>query len=206
MAFIDSLRFPTSIALRPVGGPLFSTEVATVTSGREQRNGNWATPRHEFEFSTSTKQPTDWAAVRNCFRMARGRLHSFRAKDWSDFEVAAAESQTTLVSGSIYQLQKLYGTGTYQDVRDITKLVAGTVRVFRNGATDITGATTIDAATGRITVTGHTGGDVYTWSGQFDVPVRFNTDKLDAVVIGRLTSGAFVYEWQSVPLIEVRGE
>jgi len=45
--------------------------------------------------------------------------------------------------------------------------------------------------------------DLY-WVGEFDVPVRFDTDKLQAVAMDEGASGALLFSWQSVPLVEIR--
>lgn len=202
MAFIDNLRFPTGITRTPVGGPMYSTQVVAVAGGAEQRNARWAAARRRYEVGSALRTEAQFAAVRECFEMARGRLHSFRFKDWADYRATTAEGNALLVSGSVYQLRKRYGSGAYAVDRVISKLVSGRVLIYRNGAADITGATTIDAATGRITVTGHTGGDVYTWSGEFDVPVRFDADELRASVVDRTEEGLLL-QWESVPLVEV---
>lgn len=41
--------------------------------------------------------------------------------------------------------------------------------------------------------------ETLTWSGEFDVPVRFNTDKLNSI-----WKSYNVYEWGQIPLIELR--
>lgn len=203
MAFIETLRFPTDIGRTPMGGPSYNTQVVTVTGGAEKRNALWSVGRGNYEVGSALRTQSRFEVVRACFQMARGRLHSFRFKDWSDYRATTSNGVTVLVSGSIYQLQKRYGSGAYAVDRAICKPVAGTVQVYRNGATNITGSTTINTATGRITVTGHTGGDVYTWAGEFDVPVRFDTDQLRASVVDQTDSGDLLMQWDSVPLVEV---
>lgn len=42
------------------------------------------------------------------------------------------------------------------------------------------------------------------WAGEFDVPVRFDVDKLELQVANRSAEG-LVYSWPSIPLIELRG-
>lgn len=208
MAFIESLLFPITISPGPIGGPGYSTDVVTVAGGHEQRNAGWSVPRRRYELSTSVKTQADFEAVRDVFYQARGRLHGFRFRDWSDYRATTANGVTVLTSGSSYQLQKRYASGSYLVDRNIVKPVAGMLTIWRTrGGTpsDITGSTTIDTATGIITVTGHVGGDVYTWSGEFHVPVRFDTDQLQAVVVAVLDSGS-LQSWSSVPLIEVIGE
>jgi uncharacterized protein (TIGR02217 family) len=47
-------------------------------------------------------------------------------------------------------------------------------------------------------------GQVLDWAGEFDVPVRFDVDKLARRVISRSPSGEYLVECDSIPLIEVR--
>ena len=43
--------------------------------------------------------------------------------------------------------------------------------------------------------------DTLAWSGQFDVPMRFDTDQLVGQIIA-----PNLYSWSSIPLVEVRNE
>ena len=43
-----------------------------------------------------------------------------------------------------------------------------------------------------------------TWAGNFDVPVRFDTDQLSRNVMQMLPSGDFVVQMQDIPLVEIR--
>jgi hypothetical protein len=49
---------------------------------------------------------------------------------------------------------------------------------------------TIDYTTGQATVTGHVAGDTYTWTGQFDVPVAFVNDSMEAQIINKGRDGS----------------
>jgi uncharacterized protein (TIGR02217 family) len=79
------------------------------------------------------------------------------------------------------------------------KPVAGTVRVARGGVEAMSGWT-VDATTGVITFAAAPGTDVLITAGfEFDVPVRFDSDRLDVTWdLDRLGSIA------SIPLVEVR--
>ncbi|WP_454737589.1 DUF2460 domain-containing protein [Cupriavidus necator] len=49
------------------------------------------------------------------------------------------------------------------------------------------------------------GTDVLTWSGQFDVPVRFDIDEMKKQIVERSGSnGELLVDWGSVPIIEIR--
>ena len=100
----------------------------------------------------------------------------------------------------VLQLRKAYRSGTQQYLRPVTKPVAGSVRVAVAGAVLPASGFSVDAATGTVTLTAApaAGADV-TAGFEFDVPVRFDTDRLDVTWdLDRLGSIA------SIPLVEVR--
>lgn len=202
MAFIESPRFPEDISYGVSFGPEFSTSIATTVSGREVRNRNRTRALCVGECAHALKTKAQFDTLLKFFRSMGGRFHAFRFKDWSDFNCAANESSMTLISGNNYQMNKVYQTAIgFSEVRKITKPVAGTISIFRTRSsttTDITGTSTIDTTTGVVTVTSHVAGDIYTWSGEFDVPCRFDTDRM-AVNIER--PGAF--EWGQIPIKEI---
>lgn len=45
--------------------------------------------------------------------------------------------------------------------------------------------------------------DALTWAGEFDVPVRFDTDQMDSTIISR-SGSSFVVGWDSIRLVEIR--
>lgn len=46
--------------------------------------------------------------------------------------------------------------------------------------------------------------DVLAWSGEFDVPVRFDTDVLQIEIVNRQSGADLIYSWNDVPIIEIR--
>ena len=202
MAFIESPRFPEDISYGVSFGPEFSTSIASVMSGREFRNRNRTRALCVGECSHALKTKAQFDNLLRFFRSMGGRFHAFRFKDWSDYICPVEQGRLALVSGNDYQMQKLYQAAIgFEEIRKITKPVAGTVQVFRTRSgttTEITGASTVDHTTGIVTVTNHNIGDTYTWSGEFDVPCRFDSDRM-AVNIER--PGA--YEWGNIPIREI---
>ena len=94
---------------------------------------------------------------------------------------------------------KRYESGAQAWVRRIVKPVAGTVRVARGGV-ETTSGWWVDATTGVVTFGAAPGAGVLITAGfEFDVPVRFDNDRLDVTWdLDRLGSIA------SIPLVEVR--
>jgi uncharacterized protein (TIGR02217 family) len=110
------------------------------------------------------------------YHACKGAAYAFRFKDWSDYRCTSEALGTAPSSGTAaIQLRKTYANGGFSTVRDITKPVSGTVTVFVNG---VAKAGTLDTTTGRFTPTSAWSGGTLTWTGEFDVPVRFATDEM----------------------------
>jgi uncharacterized protein (TIGR02217 family) len=199
MAFHD-VRFPVDISYGSTGGPNYSTDIVTTFSGHEQRNINWGQARARYNVAHGVKTQTQLDALIAFFRTRKGRAHSFRFKDWTDYEAATQLIGTGNGSIKDFQLIKQYVSGSIGENRTITKPVTGTVQVYLNGVLQVSGYT-LNAATGVVSfATAPANGVAVTASFQFDVPVRFDTDQLSA----RLENYG-VRSWQDIPLVEVRG-
>ena len=180
-----AVTFPPRIALGAVRDSNWSTTVIKTFGGYTKRNQNWSRAQHQWDLSFAVRVVSDYRDIEEHFHQVRGQAYAFPFKDYLDFEVAAADSVATLVSGSIYQLGKKYGsTNTF--TRTISRPKSGTCTFYRTrSATTTTITPTVDYATGRITVAGHESGDVYTWAGQFDVPCRYASDSLPGAIVNR---------------------
>lgn len=203
MAFIDK-RLPDCIAFGARFGPEYQTNVVVVNSGHESRNINWAKARLVCNIGYQNKPEADTQALIAWFRSVKGRAHSFRMRDWSDYKADAANGRLRpLAAANSYQLCKLYdidGLGSPSETRDINKPTGGPKFYDALGGLILSGTYTLDTATGVLVTTDPM--PAY-WVGEFDVPVRFDTDKLELDVSDRSSEG-LVYSWSSIPLIEVR--
>lgn len=204
MAFDDTPRFPEDISFGSRGGPEFSTAVLTLASGYEQRNRNWLMSLHKYNVAYGIKTREQMETLRDFFFARAGKFRGFRYKDWADFE---AGPTTLSVQGdgleTEFQLEKAYTSGLVTYVRNIIKPVSGTLTgVSVDGVPQtLTTHYTVDYNTGIITFVTPPGDglDIAYTSLEFDVPVRFDTDYLDA-------------EWEfwetqsvpNIPLVEVR--
>jgi uncharacterized protein (TIGR02217 family) len=207
MEFIDA-AFPDCLAFGAQSDVNWSTDVAAVLSGHEVTNQNWEDARHTFDVAFAVRTASDYRLIRVHFNQAKGRAKAFLFKDFLDFETDAAEGvmlDDGLSPSGDYQLFKRYGSGGDAYDRKITRPLSGTVTVFRTrAAVTTTIAATIDYDTGLVTVSGHVGGDTYTWSGQFNVPCRYDVDRLPAQAINRQSEGELLVSCGSVPIVEVR--
>lgn len=204
MAF-HAVRFPLDVALGARGGPERKTDVVTLASGCEQRNGRWAHSRRRYNAGYGVKSRADMAAVLAFFEERRGRLHGFLWRDGLDYSSGPGLPTpldqaigTGNGSATSFQLSKRYGAGFDPYIRPITRPVAGSVRVAVAGTERLSGWT-VDVATGVVSFSvAPASGASVTAGFLFDVPVRFDTDRLDV----ELTSfdGA---EVPSIPLLEI---
>jgi uncharacterized protein (TIGR02217 family) len=97
------------------------------------------------------------------------------------------------------QLVKHYPSGSVIEVRTVTKPVAGTVKIYRDGIEEISGWS-VDTMTGLVTFgTPPVLGVEITADFEFDVPVRFGTDHM-AVTI----ESCRLHAWQQIPIVELR--
>lgn len=206
MAFRESPRFPDNIALDAVGGPSWLTEVVEVESGFEQRNIVWSSARQRYTVALTAMDNTARDDLIAFLRsVAVGRAHGFRFKDHNDYSATHADYGAGLgvfeaLGNSQFQMWKRYTAGSYYADREITKPVTGTLEV-KVGAVLKTETThyTVNYATGIVTMLGSPTDSPTSWAGQFDVPVRLNTDYagLRAMIKG-------LTDWGSIELIEVR--
>lgn len=205
------IRFPTAISRGSQGGPERRTDVVTLGSGFEERNARWADSRRSYNAGYGIKSIDDLHAVIAFFEERRGRLTGFRWRDQTDCKScqpsqSPAPTDQTIGTGdgvrSTFQLVKVYGSAFAPWTRTIAKPVDGTVHVAVAGVAQPPGTLTIDHTSGLITfLPGHIPslGATITAGFEFDVPVRFDTDKLEISLQG-FTHGAIPH----IPIIEVR--
>jgi uncharacterized protein (TIGR02217 family) len=117
-------------------------------------------------------------AVLAFFEERRGRFHAFRWRDALDHSSYGTQPIGTGDGETLsFQLVKKYGADFDPYLRPVTKPVPETVTVLADGE-EI--AVTVDGLTGIVTCEVAPGaGAVLTASFEFDVPVRFDTDRLD---------------------------
>jgi len=194
MAFHE-VQFPPQIAYGAVGGPVWSTVVTATAAGIEQRNQAWVNARHQYEVGTGIRSLGHFASVLRFFHARRGRLHGFRFKDWQDFTSSTAPTVAVTpldqalggYAGLPLPLAKTYADTAGGWTRSITRPVAGTLRVAVNGTEQASPGWSypwaVDTTTGLLSFTGSgatlpTPGAAITAGFEFDVPVRFDTDRL----------------------------
>ena len=209
MSFHD-VRFPASLSFGSVGGPERRTEIVELLNGFEERNTPWAHSRRRFDAGLGLRSLDDVETLIAFFEARSGQMHAFRWKDWSDFKSCRPSATVSPFDQTIgqsdgegvtYQLVKRYASGPAAYLRPIRKPVAGTVVVAVGGdpLQEAVGFT-VDLATGIVTLAAapEAGAEV-TAGFEFDVPVRFDTDRIQTSVAS-FKAG----QVPNVPVVEVR--
>ena len=204
------IRFPANLSFGSVGGPERRTEIVTLTNGHEERNTPWAHSRRHYDAGLGLRSLDDIEALIAFFEARGGQMHGFRWKDWADYKSCAPSRAPGFADQVIgqgdsrktrFQLVKAYASGPARYLRPVVKPVEGTVRVGIGGDTMREGLDfEVDTATGIVTLAEPPGAGAEVTAGfEFDVPVRFDTDRI-AVSIASFQAG----DMPQVPVIEVR--
>jgi uncharacterized protein (TIGR02217 family) len=209
MAFHE-IRFPANLSFGSVGGPERRTEIVTLANGFEERNTPWAHSRRHYDAGVGLRSLDDVEALLAFFEARQGQLHGFRWKDWADYKSCPASRTIAYDDQAIgtgdgvkvsFPLTKTYVSGGVGYARPITKPVSGTVKVGVQGhhqaeAVDFS----VDLQTGIVTLgTAPAKGAQITAGFEFDVPVRFDTDRIQ-VSVASFQAG----DLPQVPVLEVR--
>jgi uncharacterized protein (TIGR02217 family) len=159
MSFMESPRFPENISYGVAFGPEFVTVVAKNQGGYESRNRGRARGLCRGNCAHAIRTKEELAILIRFFRSVGGRFSGFRFKDWSDYQLAEADSLLSLVSGTVNQLQinKLYQAAAgYAETRPLRKPVAGTLVLKDAGTPVVAGAGagqySLDTTTGIVTL------------------------------------------------------
>jgi uncharacterized protein (TIGR02217 family) len=201
MSSFDETLMPANLAAGATGGPQFNTAVFPNSGGSETRNRNWLYPLHNWTVTHWMDDADDIAEMKAFFWEHGGKAIGFRFQDLMDFEVATYQQFATGDgSKTQFQLNKAYGSAT----RLIKKPVTGTLGIKVNGVVILEGAGagkfTCDYTTGIITFgTAPANAAVISWIGEFDTPVRFDTDQFNATYETK-----DVAHIDGLPLIELR--
>lgn len=179
-------------------GQEFNTRIVQLRSGVERRNISWTLPLGRYSVMYTALRPADHVKVRGAHMASAGSAIPFRFKDWSDYQATAELIGTGTGALQSLQLVKAYSFGSVSISRIIKKPVAGAVQLYADGAAI---ASTTNTETGVVTFLADAAA-VITWSGEFDVPVRFESDRLDVDPVAR-AGGGFALS-ADVDLVEVR--
>lgn len=209
LASFHDVLFPLKMSCAATGGPERRNEIVLMTSGRERRNLRTAHSRRTYDTGTGVKSIQDIYDAVAFFEARRGSFHAFRFRDPFDNKScrpdqipASGDQQLGTGDGlrSRFALVKTFGTGADAYQRPIRKPVAGSLLVAVAGIDRAQPADfSFDDAKGDIVfAVPPAAGAAVTAGFQFDVPVRFDTERL-AVDMASFRAGQI----PTIPLIEV---
>jgi uncharacterized protein (TIGR02217 family) len=191
------MQFPTDVSYGVTGGPEFSTDIFTSSSGFEQRNINWVAVRNRYNLAPSIKSQQQLQQLTSFFRLCRGKAIGFRFKDWLDYKIE--NQQIAISDGEVYdfQLIKSYVFADHLEVRSILKPVAGTVKIYIDGKEIFP---KIEVHSGLVKFKSPPKkGAIISVDAEFDMPVRFDIDHLPAFI-----ENYGVYSHHEIPLVEIK--
>lgn len=211
---IPAYRLPVNLEKGSGFGPSFKNVIQEAISGNEQRFAQWTKCRGTGDLSYAILESNnplgDFRAVLALYRAHFGSLYPFRFKDWSDFSCTDEVFGTGDGVTTQFQLKKTYDpsfillgvAGSVLYARDITLVATSVAPAIKvDGVTKtVTTDYTISSA-GLVTfASAPANTNLCTWTGEFDVPVRFDGEldvtmnESDIIAIG------------SLPIKEVIGE
>lgn len=210
-SFHDVL-FPPAVSFGATGGPERRNEIVALTSGREKRNARFSQSRHHYDAGTGVRSLDDLHDVIAFFEARRGSLHAFRFRDPFDMKSCRPDAVPSALDQPVgvgdgatdrFALVKVYGTGDDAYNRPVMKPRPESLRVaVATVEQDTSSAFGFDAATGEIVFAPGAipaAGTVVTAGYEFDVPVRFDTERL-SVNLKAFKAGQI----PSIPLVEVQ--
>jgi uncharacterized protein (TIGR02217 family) len=175
--------------------PAYKTQIANLDSGKEQRDIKRTRARRKYSAVYQNFTEEEFAELLATFHSVYGSGHAFRFKDWTDYEVTDGALGTTPGANQTpAQLVKVYTFGAATISRTINKPNAVGFTLYQNG---VAKAGTLDTTTGLFTpTTNWTAGATLTWTGTFDVPVRFANDDLASAFVDKnaITTNAELIE------------
>lgn len=208
MSAFHDIRLPLKLARGAVGGPERQTDVVGLANGREVRLASLANSRRRWELAGALRSLDELALLTAFFEARLGRLHAFRFRDPADHKSCAPSAVpgpgdqllgTGDGSRTGFALVKHYGDAAGTHARPIRLPDPASVRILVGTAELAASGFSVAVPAGTVTLAVPPPAGVPVKAGfVFDVPVRFDTDRLD-VALDAFDAGRLV----SVPLVEV---
>ena len=205
------VRLPLRLSLNASGGPGRRTDIVALSNGGETRNARWADARRRYDAGTGLRGLDDLYELTAFFEARRGQLYGFRFRDPVDHAscppgqtVTAIDQQIGTGDGAqvLFELVKTYADAGGSTVRRIEKPVEGSVVLAVDGLALEPGDFSVDHSTGLVTIAEAATpapGAVVTAGFEFDIPVRFDTDRIE-ISLAAFKAGSV----PSVPLLEIK--
>lgn len=150
------------------------TSIIESKNGTEQRTPQWYQPLLQFNIGERSEINDQLDQLIAFYQARKGAYQGFRFKDWSDYQFSTI---ITLDANKQAQLFKAYSVAGFTVKRSLIKIVPGSILVSV-GNSPVTTGWTVNFNTGIITFD-QVQTEPIQVSGEFDVPVRFATDKIN---------------------------
>jgi uncharacterized protein (TIGR02217 family) len=179
------VSFPAELAPGIRGGPEFRTQITELASGHELRNSPWAGSRRRWEVGTALRDLAELRVLMAFFEARRGPLHGFLFRDPFDHSSAApgqrpGPDDVRLGTGDGTRTRFALLNGEGVSARPILTPVAASVQVSVDGQPRRQGWT---LAAGGVQFERPPAAGAEVRAGfLFDVPVRFEQDRLDGLI------------------------
>lgn len=211
LASFHDVLFPLAVSFGATGGPERRNEIISLSSGREKRNARFAHSRRHYDAGTGLRSLDDLQDVIAFFEARRGSLHAFRFRDPFDMKSCSPGQSPSATDQPLgtgdgiaarFALVKAYGDSSDAYRRSIIRPVAGTLRVAADGIELFSPDFSFDEASGEVVFAESAkpgSGQPVTAGYEFDVPVRFDTERI-AISLKAFKAGQI----PSIPLVEVQ--
>jgi uncharacterized protein (TIGR02217 family) len=205
-----NIEFPLTLsALTPKTG--WRTQVTELGGGAEQRFGLFADARRRYDARTAgALLMNQFDSVEKFFNGRRGKLHSFKLTDQTNFTATLEGQGTAGGISSTMQLTINRGDSANAYNREIYLPKSGTVHIFANSIEKFSpGDWTLNYSGqngGLLTWVTNQSGATITATFQYYIPVRFDIDEFPDARLFAYDSGAGtgIVEGPDIPLIEIR--
>lgn len=211
MAFHSNV-FPRELsALTPKTS--WQTQVTELGGGNEQRAALWGDARRRYNASNPTLTLSQFQSIEKHFNARRGRLFSFPLRDRESFRITVAEAFWTSAGGASETAQLVINSGDAGNAynREIYLPESGTIHVYDNAVEKTEGVhwtlAYTGATAGLVTLLyTPTAGHVFTWIGDFWIPVRYDIDEMPDSKLFVWDSGTNggLLDGPDIPMIEIR--
>lgn len=80
---------PDRIEINALRREEWSTDIISTDGGTERRESRWEAPRRSYDVNLplTKRDDADYLATKVLYAAAKGNLHSFNFKDWTDDEI-----------------------------------------------------------------------------------------------------------------------
>jgi len=200
----DEVRLPVEVERGAQGGPGFLTSVTVLNSGREKRNSLWSVDRGEWNIGFGIDTRENALKIRNFFMARNGKARGFRFRDWTNYTTGTTQMGFTETPDSGDTTFQLAYTYTDESGFSYTKPIFKPVDdaefvIYLDGVAQESGWN-VDETTGIVTFASPPDYSVdITWTGTFDLPVRFDTDRLEIIVENK-----DVLLTPNIPIVELK--